>query len=1026
MHRETRTANLTMNSPAVAPSALAIALMLGVLSLADTALAQSLVRDLSPNVLGRSSNPQPLVVAGGIGFFVATDQYGDELWRTDGSAGGTWRLKDLNPGAASSSPGELTAVGNVLYFTADVAGYGRELYATDGTSAGTRLVRDIDLRPGLGSDPRHLIAFQGRVYFHANDGVHGPELWRSDGTMAGTNLVVDLFPGGNPANPGAPSDLAVWNGLLWFVGQDGRGREIYHTDGTAAGTQILVDFVPGPGSASPRQLCATAGDLFFVATENSGGAELYATDGTAIGTRRVFDIFPGQVGSNPGQLTALGALVVFDANDGTSGAEPWRSDGSAVGTFRLGDLNPGPSSASIQELTPASGNRVFFTGNGGTGRTLWWTDGTLAGTTLVAPGLTSVANLAAAFGGVAFGAMTAGTSGRLWTSDGTAAGTNPVLGSLPPANTRALGNLVLYSAQGLTLGRELYWSDGSSSGVVLDLAVGYESSALGLMTELRGNLFFAPTPPSGWVPWLSDGTANGTSEINLGLGNPNRPVRWRSDVWFVASTPTTSFELCYSNGTPSGTGVAFDLVPGTNTPAISDLTPTAGPLFFTAQTGSGRELFATDGTLAGTLQFDLAPGTTGALPQEMAAFGNRCLFSANNGVLGREAWISDGTLAGTTLLADLVPGVGGSSPAEFTVVGNRVFFAATLPGVGRELCVTDGTAAGTLLFADLFPGGLSSSPQGLVACGNLLFFLAQAPGPGGGGKLFVSDGTVAGTQVVRDITPTVLNVPITEMVGTTGRLFFVVDDQVHGKELWTSDGTFAGTMMIVDLMAGTGHGIMDGTLTQLPGSTSVVFVGADHVDGLQIWRSDGSAAGTVRLGLFGSRPGSGASNLSKLTPAGGRIFCHASIDSAAGEELWVLPLQGSGQASAVVYGDSLCPGTLGLVPQIAAFGLPGLGNASFAVDLSQAPAATLAVSFFGVGAQDVPAFGCRLLVQGPLTAGPALVTSPFGLARTNLPIPATPGLVGASVFGQYLVLDANGPFLGTFTLSNGLAIQIGS
>lgn len=989
---------------------------------AAPAAAQTLVADLNTTTIGRSGNPGPLTVAGGLGFFVATDQYGDELWRTDGTALGTWRLRDLAPGAASSLPQEPTAVGNLLFFTADVAGYGRELYVTDGSTAGTRLVRDIRATTDLGSDPQGLIAYQGKVYFRADDGVHGPELWTSDGTAAGTTMVVDLFPG---SNPGAPADFAVWNGWLWFVGQDGRGREIYRTDGTAAGTTILVDYVPGPGSANPGALCATAGDLFFVASENSGGFELYATDGTAVGTRRVADILPGQAGSYPQQLTPLGSLVVFSANDGSHGAELWRSDGTAPGTFLLGDLDPGTATSMIQEMTPAAGNRVFFAANSGAGRTLFRTDGSVAGTVLVQPALTNVAHLAAAFGGVACAGQTAGTSGRLWLSDGTALGTVPVVGSPLPAFTRPLGSLVLFSASNNPVGRELFASDGVTAWLVQDLAVDYGSSPLGLMTELGGNLFFAPTPPTGWVPWLSNGTASGTYELNLGLGNPSQAVRWRNGVWFVASTPATSFELCVSDGTTLGTSVAFDLLPGTASPAIQDLTPTSNKLFFTAATGAGRELFATDGSLGGTVQFDLAPGSAGALPQEMAAFGNRLVFSANDGVAGREAWISDGSVAGTSLLADLLPGSGSSTPRFFTVLGNRVFFAAVLPGLGTELCVTDGTPAGTGLFADLLPGAASSAPHDLVGCGTLLFFKASTPA-GGGVKLFVSDGTVAGTQVVRDISPTIAVVPITDMVGVPGRLFFFADDQVHGRELWTSDGTTAGTVLVRDLMVGFGHGAATGTLTRLPGTAMVLFAGADHDSGLQVWRSDGTPAGTTRQGLMGSRPGSGASNLGLLTAAGNRVFFRASTDSGAGEELWVLPLQGGGAAAVAAYGDAMCPGTLGVDPVISAFGLPQLGNASFGVDVSSAPVATLAVLFLGIGAQDVPFGGCHVLLQGPIVAGPTLLTNAAGWARTTVPIPATAALASTAFFGQYLVLDPVGAFLGTFSLTDGLAIHIGS
>ena len=62
--------------------------------------------------------PQWLTGAGGRLFFVAHDAvHGFELWTSDGTAGGTRLVHDLAPGAASSSPDELTLADNRFYFS---------------------------------------------------------------------------------------------------------------------------------------------------------------------------------------------------------------------------------------------------------------------------------------------------------------------------------------------------------------------------------------------------------------------------------------------------------------------------------------------------------------------------------------------------------------------------------------------------------------------------------------------------------------------------------------------------------------------------------------------------------------------------------------------------------------------------------------------------------------------------------------------------------------------------------------------
>ena len=61
------------------------------------------------------------------------------------------------PGAGSSDPRELAALGSTLFFSASDGTSGRELWSSDGTDPGTGRVADI--RPGSdGSDPQELTA----------------------------------------------------------------------------------------------------------------------------------------------------------------------------------------------------------------------------------------------------------------------------------------------------------------------------------------------------------------------------------------------------------------------------------------------------------------------------------------------------------------------------------------------------------------------------------------------------------------------------------------------------------------------------------------------------------------------------------------------------------------------------------------------------------------------------------------------------------------------------------------------------
>src|SRR5437764_8477154 len=105
-------------------------------------------------------------------------------------------VKDIAAGALNSTPAYLVNVNGTLFFRAWDATNGNELWKSDGTVGGTVLVKDI--RPGTGdSNPMGLTNVNGTLFFSADDGIHGIELWKSDGTDTGTVLVKDILSGIN-------------------------------------------------------------------------------------------------------------------------------------------------------------------------------------------------------------------------------------------------------------------------------------------------------------------------------------------------------------------------------------------------------------------------------------------------------------------------------------------------------------------------------------------------------------------------------------------------------------------------------------------------------------------------------------------------------------------------------------------------------------------------------------------------------------------------------------------------------------
>jgi ELWxxDGT repeat protein len=137
--------------------------------------------------------PTELVAFAGRVWFPACDAArGCELWASDGTAAGTGRFADLQPGLLSGLPANLKVVGNRLYFSACSVQRGCEPWLTDGTVGGTHRLADIAAGAGA-SDPRDFTRAGRRVYFAADDGT-GAELWAMP-----VEVFYDGFEGGATA-----------------------------------------------------------------------------------------------------------------------------------------------------------------------------------------------------------------------------------------------------------------------------------------------------------------------------------------------------------------------------------------------------------------------------------------------------------------------------------------------------------------------------------------------------------------------------------------------------------------------------------------------------------------------------------------------------------------------------------------------------------------------------------------------------------------------------------------------------------
>jgi len=422
-----------------------------------------LLKDVSPG--GSSSAPLNFTSVGGMLYFSAfTGPHGRELWKSDGTPGGTVMVKDINPGTSSSYPASLLDVGGVLYFQASDDVNGTELWQSDGTADGTVMVKDIN--PGASSsNPGYITELGGVLFFMANDGTHGYELWKSDGTPTGTWMVKDINPG---ASYSSPSFFTEAFGVLFFNASDGtNGPELWKTDGTLGGTVMVKDIYAGLGGSYPQYFTDAGGVLYFQATTVANGIELWKSDGTPGGTVLVKDIFPGTTNSTPTYLSDVGGVLFFSAYDPTNGIELWKSDGTPGGTVMVKDINPGTSNSSPADLLDFEGTAYFRANDGTTGLELWKSDGTPGGTVMVSdinPGASGSAPVfMTEVGGKLFFRANDGSAGNeLWMSDGTPGGTVMVEDIYPgatggtPQYLTDVGGVLYFQAGDGTTGIELW------------------------------------------------------------------------------------------------------------------------------------------------------------------------------------------------------------------------------------------------------------------------------------------------------------------------------------------------------------------------------------------------------------------------------------------------------------------------------------------------------------------------------------------------------------------------------------------
>ena len=397
------------------------------------------------------------------------------------------------------------------------------------------------------------------------------------------------------------------------------------------------------------------GKYYYQGKGGTTSLKLCATNGTASGTTVIKEF---NYSGNLYDFIAVKDFVYFlidnTSNVAVSKKELWRTNGTEVGTILVktfetttainSDVNL-VSDEDTGENYSINENEIYFAGvSNVNGLELWKTNGTDASTVLVKD---------------------------------VYAGTNA---SAPAGFTRIGGTVYFaigyYNVYPFT---QLWKTDGTANGTV---GIGQQTEIYkSQIVPFKGKLYFYGFDANGLEPWVSDGTAVGTTMLSNTSPNtayyysgPFKVLKSDNFVIFAQENyPSNSTNhLWKSDGTPSGTA---RMTPAAGLPisfAFSLKNYTIDNDFFYAY-ASGKILYKFNLSTNTNLSV-LLPNSLEGMANWLQVFDSELWLTYRNSTNGIELWKTDFVTA--SMFADINPGSNASNPFRFFLNNNNFYFFA--------------------------------------------------------------------------------------------------------------------------------------------------------------------------------------------------------------------------------------------------------------------------------------------------------------------------------------------------------------
>jgi|GEM_PF-3536399 len=352
----------------------------------------------------------------------------------------------------------------------------------------------------------------------------------------------------------------------------------------------------------------------------------------------------------------------------------------------------------------------------------------------------------------------------------------------------------------------LWTSDGTSLGTNTLASFEQLPASNSEYVPVEDRLFFTNLEEETGVElWVSDGTEEGTRVVtdlfDEGSSNPQQLTAVDEAVYFLADGDgDLELELWTSDGTEGGTELVLDN-------EVANLTDVDGTLYFT-QGGPGEELTQELWRLNEEGEAEIVLEDSGSDEIGSLTSVDGTLYFVRNGY---ELWQVDPESGEAEEIEEFDRGDDSEAIADLTEVGDTLFFTFNDGETNRELYKSDGAASNTGLVRDISPDmrdagttiNLSSEPSQFIDVEGTLYFTADS-NDDNEQELWKSDGTEDGTELViqfdRETTPQ-FSGNIFQPTNVGGTVYFLVGNRFGDGQVWRSDGTEAGTELATEITA---------------------------------------------------------------------------------------------------------------------------------------------------------------------------------------------------------------------------------